>query len=80
MSVMNYKCGECGKEFAKLLLSPVHVPKKCPVCGNEDVRELGRAFVEDGTALKRALCSSCDTCGDTACPTTPANTNALSKQ
>ncbi len=72
MSVMNYKCGECGKEFAKLLLSPVHVPKKCPVCGNEDVRELGKAFVEDATVLKRAMCSSCDTCGDTACPTTSA--------
>lgn len=73
MAVMNYKCAECGKEFAKLLLSPLHAPSKCPVCGKEDVREMGPAFVEDGTVLKRALCSSCDTCGDTACPTTPAS-------
>ena len=40
MPILNYKCTQCGKEFAKILMSLENAPKNCPVCDAEDLVEV----------------------------------------
>jgi putative FmdB family regulatory protein len=67
MPILNYKCHECGKEFAKILLNPDDAPRSCPVCGSLDPAEAGQAFSQDASSTERMMCTSCDSCGDTLC-------------
>ncbi|MGB6064629.1 MAG: zinc ribbon domain-containing protein [Desulfomonilaceae bacterium] len=64
MPILNYKCRECGKEFAKIFFAEEDAPRECPVCHAEGPEELGPAFNQDRESLKRLLCVSCETCGD----------------
>jgi putative FmdB family regulatory protein len=67
MSIMNYRCLACGKEFAKIILNLDNAPRSCPVCQAADPVEVGPAFRQDASSLERVMCSSCDVCGDSSC-------------
>ncbi len=70
MPISKYKCKECGKEFAKILLSLENAPSKCPVCGAPETEELGAAFNPDSRLIERLSCFSCDSCSEeTGCQT-----------
>ncbi|MBI5248969.1 MAG: hypothetical protein HY912_05690 [Desulfomonile tiedjei] len=73
MPILSYRCKECGKEFAKILLNPNRPPRSCPVCGAAEPEELGPAFSQDMISLERMMCSSCDSCGDSSCGVAPAS-------
>lgn len=73
MSVINYRCLECGKEFAKIVLKPDNAPRSCPVCRAAGPVELGPAFHQDTTSLERTMCSTCDSCGDGSCSVTASS-------
>jgi putative FmdB family regulatory protein len=75
MPILRYECGDCGKEFAKIFFNLEDAPKVCPVCGAEDLRELGRAFDYEAKSLERAACVSCETCGeeDASCAAGPVS-------
>lgn len=62
MPIPRYKCRECGKEFAKILINLENTPKHCPVCGASEPEELGPAFEYDVAAFQRLSCASCDAC------------------
>lgn len=67
MSIMNYRCLECGKEFAKIILNPDSAPRSCPVCKAADPVEVGPAFRQDTASLEQMMCSTCDSCSDSSC-------------
>jgi putative FmdB family regulatory protein len=67
MPILNYRCRECGKEFAKILMNDNNAPRSCPVCGAPEPIEEGPAFSQDASATERMLCTSCDSCADTLC-------------
>lgn len=73
MPILNYRCQECGKEFAKILLNPDSAPKRCPVCGAAGPVELGPAFRQDTLSLERTMCMSCDSCDDSTCGISPSS-------
>ncbi len=64
MPILKYSCEDCGKEFAKIIVNNDHVPKSCPVCESASIVDLGAAFNVDMDQAQRALCMSCDSCGD----------------
>jgi putative FmdB family regulatory protein len=64
MPIVNYKCGSCGKEFAKLYFDEEKAPRSCPVCKSTDLEALGGAFPEDPGIARRFLRASCEECGD----------------
>jgi putative FmdB family regulatory protein len=64
MPILKYRCGDCGKEFAKIIVNEQYVPFECPVCGSKELAENGAAFNVDPAQMERALCMSCDSCED----------------
>lgn len=62
MPVLKYRCNHCGKEFAKIFLTPETAPRECPVCRAPKPEALGPAFHYDAQMIKRAVCTSCDAC------------------
>jgi putative FmdB family regulatory protein len=64
MPIVNYKCGSCGKEFAKLFFDEDKAPRVCPVCKSAELEMLGGAFPEDSDTARRFLRASCEECGD----------------
>jgi putative FmdB family regulatory protein len=64
MPLLRFKCQVCGKKFAKIFFSVENAPKRCPVCAAPELEELGPAFRPDIRAIQRAVCISCDSCGD----------------
>lgn len=74
MPILNYKCRECGKEFAKIFFAEGNAPRECPVCRASRLEELGAAFNPDRGSLERQMCASCETCGDEgACAVAPSS-------
>lgn len=69
MPILKFKCEDCGKEFAKILMDENQAPGQCPVCGAENLKEKGPAFIMERTSLARYGCTSCDTCGGDSCHT-----------
>lgn len=69
MPILKYRCADCGKEFAKILMEENQVPTQCPVCGAGDLQEVGPAFSVERTLLARYGCTSCDTCEGESCYT-----------
>lgn len=67
MPILKFRCTDCGKEFAKILMEESQVPSRCPVCGAADPEELGPAFNLERASLARYGCTSCDTCGGDSC-------------
>lgn len=67
MPIVNYRCGSCGKEFAKLFFSDDNRPKECPVCKAADLTDLGLAFPEYDESAERFMSVSCEGCGDELC-------------
>jgi putative FmdB family regulatory protein len=67
MPILKYRCTDCGKEFAKILLNPGAVPKECPVCGAGGLEESGEAFEARGGSGQRAQCTSCEECSVEGC-------------
>jgi putative FmdB family regulatory protein len=68
MPIMKYTCRSCGKEFAKIFFSPENAPKRCPVCGGDNVQEKGPAFDAGARPLSSLICTSCEGCDhDHAC-------------
>jgi putative FmdB family regulatory protein len=66
MPISKFKCGDCGKEFAKIHTGAADETIKCPVCRSENTSELGAAFEPSGARLPGFSCDdSCDTCADT---------------
>jgi len=63
MPILKYRCAQCGKEFAKILVNTGNAPKQCPVCSAPSPVEIGEAFTYDATSLNRYACDSCDSCG-----------------
>lgn len=64
MPILKYTCEDCGKEFAKIIVNEDHIPKNCPVCDSQVLVEHGAAFHADMDQTQRALCMSCDSCGE----------------
>jgi putative FmdB family regulatory protein len=62
MPILNFKCGDCGKEFAKIFFDPETAPKACPVCGGANLSAIGQAFDPNARSEQGLLCTSCDTC------------------
>lgn len=69
MPIINYKCNDCGKDFAKIFVEPNGAPKICPVCSSTTITELGSAFSTDFNAFARLSCESCGTCDSCGTPT-----------
>ena len=64
MPILNYKCRDCGKQFAKIFFTEQGAPRECPVFRSAEIEELGPAFNPDRRSLERLMCVSCETCGD----------------
>jgi putative FmdB family regulatory protein len=64
MPILKYQCRDCGNEFAKIFFDPKDAPRACPVCGAEELRELGEAFDYEGISPQRRACISCEACGE----------------
>ncbi|MDQ7785355.1 MAG: zinc ribbon domain-containing protein [Desulfomonilaceae bacterium] len=64
MPITKYRCADCGKEFAKILLKTEDAPSKCPVCGATELEDFGAAFDPDARLIERLSCFSCDSCGE----------------
>jgi putative FmdB family regulatory protein len=74
MPIVNYKCRECGKEFAKIFFTEGDAPRECPVCHATGLEELGPAFNADRATLERVMGVSCEACGDGgSCSTAPSS-------
>jgi putative FmdB family regulatory protein len=74
MPILNYKCRECGKEFAKIFFTEGQAPGVCPVCRATGIEELGPAFNPDRELLARLMGVSCETCGDEgSCSSAPSS-------
>ncbi len=72
MPVLKFRCNDCGKEFAKILIKPEDTPKKCLVCGAADLAVIGPAFDYRNKDLERIFCVSCDSCEhDAGCSKSP---------
>ncbi len=71
MPILKFVCHGCGKEFAKIFTDPANAPKYCPVCGADQLEELGPAFHPDVMQMRRSACVACDSC-DQAIPCTIA--------
>lgn len=70
MPITKYRCKDCGKEFAKIVINPEKAPLECPVCGAAEPREIGAAFNPEPALAERLSCVSCDSCsGETGCGT-----------
>ena len=67
MPIMKFRCGDCGKEFAKIYFSSQHAPKACTLCGAENLEELGPAFPVEEAVSQRPMCMTCDACEDSMC-------------
>jgi putative FmdB family regulatory protein len=65
MSALSFKCDSCGKEFAKIVISPDFYPKACPVCGATEIVEVGAAFNTEGVSIARYSCDCGGDCGHT---------------
>lgn len=74
MPILKFRCRTCEKEFPKIFLKPEQAPRTCPVCGADDIVIIGPAFEETDDRRKRALCMTCDSCGEYGCarPTVPS--------
>lgn len=68
MPIINYKCNECGKNFAKIFSELKNAPKSCPVCSSTAITDLGSAFTTDVNAFARLACESCSTCDSCGTP------------
>jgi putative FmdB family regulatory protein len=45
MPLFEYRCGACGREFEKLVLSPSQAPEMaCPACESREVERLFSTF------------------------------------
>jgi putative FmdB family regulatory protein len=74
MPILNYKCRDCGNEFAKIFFTEGHAPRECPVCRATELEELGPAFNPDSGLLARVMGVSCETCaGEGSCSTAPSS-------
>ncbi len=74
MPILNYKCRECGKEFAKIFVAEGNAPRECPVCHASELEELGPAFNPDRKLLARLMGVSCESCGgEGSCSTDPSS-------
>jgi putative FmdB family regulatory protein len=74
MPILNYKCRECGKEFAKIFFTDTNAPRECPVCRAAGLQELGPAFNPDRRSREQMVCVSCDTCGkEGSCTIAPSS-------
>ncbi len=74
MPILNYRCRECGKEFAKIFFTEGNAPQECPVCRATGLEELGTAFNPDRELLGRIMRGSCETCGEEgACSAAPSS-------
>jgi len=74
MPILNYKCRECGKEFAKIFFAEEKAPSECPVCRSTGLEKLGPAFNPDRELLARLMGVSCETCaGEGSCSTAPSS-------
>ncbi len=74
MPSVNYRCRECGKEFAKIFFEERNAPRECPVCRATELEELGPAFKTDRASLARAMGMSCEACGEEgSCSTAPSS-------
>lgn len=67
MPILSYRCNECGKEFSKIFFNLERAPRRCPVCGTENLSELGPTFEADEKTVARVFGVSCEGCGDEAC-------------
>lgn len=74
MPIPKYRCRECGKEFAKILVNLENAPRQCPVCRASELEEIGPAFEHNMSSQQRLSCASCDACGEEL----PTRTCALS--
>lgn len=62
MAILKFFCKDCGKEFPKIIVSSDSMPRKCTVCGSENLEQRGNAFEGSQDSLSRYMCDSCDTC------------------
>ncbi|MEW6352414.1 MAG: FmdB family zinc ribbon protein [Thermodesulfobacteriota bacterium] len=62
MPITKFECQSCGKEFAKIFTDAAGAPRSCPVCGADQLKELGPAFHPDVLQIRRAGCMSCGSC------------------
>lgn len=65
MPILKYKCLECGKEFAKIVLKPEDAPETCLVCEGGRLEVGGPAFGPNTRSLGSLMCDSCETCDTT---------------
>ncbi len=62
MPILKFLCQSCGKEFAKIFTDSWGSPTHCPVCGADQLKDLGPAFHPDVMQIRRASCVSCGSC------------------
>jgi putative FmdB family regulatory protein len=67
MPILKFRCRDCGKEFAKIIVKAEQAPRSCPVCGAEDLAVAGPAFEGAEEMTRRPMCMTCDSCGEQAC-------------
>lgn len=67
MPIFEYHCGQCGKEFEKLVINRSE-PVACPDCHGQDVKKKFSVFgMKSGGAFVPSSGSSCGSCASHNC-------------
>lgn len=57
MPIYEFKCGQCGKEFERLVFSGNDDPENCPACGSAETRKILSVFASASADKGSTGCS-----------------------
>lgn len=59
MPIYEYRCGDCGHQFEKLIRNSGEIPAACPECGKKTLKKMFSSFT---ASVAGAFCKSADSC------------------